>query len=375
MAIIQRTDDPAQVRELQQRMKNIEAETTREINKLESEFVKAETRKTRDIQEHNMDRETRALQEMSELHMQEKRQIFESYLPDSLMKDIYAQLAQKEQDDMEIYKKELALIKEQKLKEMEEEERELQVELAEQQSKLQKLTAQEQAIAKKEMQMQRRQMQERRERQAVVTSQDVIEKIRTDMEKGLEQLTGAYQEEHQRQLAIMEERMKSRQVLVQEAQEQRKKDLLRKAEQAELERRKELERIRENRFRKSQLEQTIMNSQKLVMKGCYSRPLLHFNKKLHDTQIKNNDMALLLQNQSQELKEEVMARLLKKVTELEHKVTADSGPNLNRGKRGSVLNKLANKHTVVSDNQSQNSSDKVSNAKQLIGALLKKNKL
>jgi hypothetical protein len=103
-------------------------------------------------------------------------------------------------------------------------------------------------------------MQERKERQAVVTSQDVIEKIRTDMQKGLEQLTGAYQEEHQRQLAIMEERMKSRQVLVQEAQEQRKKDLLKKAEQAELERRKELEKIRENRFRKSQLEQTIMNS-------------------------------------------------------------------------------------------------------------------
>lgn len=92
-------------------MKNIEAETSREINKLESEFVKAETRKTRDIQERNMDRETRALQEMSELHMEEKRQIFESYLPDSLMKDIYAQLAQKEQEDMEIYKKELANIK------------------------------------------------------------------------------------------------------------------------------------------------------------------------------------------------------------------------------------------------------------------------
>jgi hypothetical protein len=125
MAIIQRTDDPAQVRELQQRMKNIEAETTREINKLETEFVKAETRKTRDIQERSMDRETRALQEMSEMHMEEKRQIFESYLPDSLMKDIYAQLAQKEHEDMEIYKRELANLKEQKLKEMEEEEREL----------------------------------------------------------------------------------------------------------------------------------------------------------------------------------------------------------------------------------------------------------
>lgn len=244
MAIIQRTDDPAQVKVLQQRMKSVEEEMIREVNKVESDFVKAETRKTRDVQERNMDRETQAIQEMSELHMEEKRQIFESYLPDSLMKDIYAELAQKEQDDMEIYKRELASLKEEKLRAMEDEEREMQAELAEQQSKLQKLTAQEQQIAKKEMQMQRRQMQERRERQAVVTSQDVIAKIRTDMEKGLDQLTGAYQEEHQRQLALMEERMKSRQALVQEAQEQRKKDLLRKAEQAELERRKELEKIR-----------------------------------------------------------------------------------------------------------------------------------
>jgi len=40
-----------------------------------------------------MDRETRALQEMSQMHMDEKRKIFDTYLPDSLMKDVYAQLA------------------------------------------------------------------------------------------------------------------------------------------------------------------------------------------------------------------------------------------------------------------------------------------
>lgn len=62
----------------------------REVNQLESEFVKSETRITREIQEKSMDRETRALQEMSQMHMDEKRKIFETYLPDSLMKDVYA---------------------------------------------------------------------------------------------------------------------------------------------------------------------------------------------------------------------------------------------------------------------------------------------
>jgi len=98
-----------------------------------------------------MDRETKALQEMSEMHFAEKQKIFEIYLPDSLMKSLYDDLAKKEQEDMELYKKELAAVKEQKLKEMEEEERRLQAEMAEQQQQLNKLSAEEALIAKKEM--------------------------------------------------------------------------------------------------------------------------------------------------------------------------------------------------------------------------------
>lgn len=123
----------------------------RDVNKLETDFVAAETRKTREIQERNMDRETKALQEMSDMHMEEKRKIFEIYLPDSLMKDLYEELANKEKEDMDLYKKELAALKEQKLQEMEEEERRIQAELAAQQSMLNKLSAEEAIIAKKEL--------------------------------------------------------------------------------------------------------------------------------------------------------------------------------------------------------------------------------
>lgn len=123
----------------------------RDVNKLETDFVSAETRKTREIQERNMDRETKALQEMSDMHMEEKRKIFEIYLPDSLMKDLYEELANKEKEDMVLYKKELAALKEQKLQEMDEEERRIQAELAAQQSMLNKLSAEEAIIAKKEL--------------------------------------------------------------------------------------------------------------------------------------------------------------------------------------------------------------------------------
>lgn len=71
------------------------------------------------------------------------------------------------------------------------------------------------------------------------------------MEKGLEGLSGAYEEEHKRQLAMMEERIKGRQGAVKDALEQKKIDQLRKAEQAELERRKEHDKIREARQKKA----------------------------------------------------------------------------------------------------------------------------
>jgi len=124
----------------------------------------------------------------------------------------------------------------------------------------------------------------------------VIEKIRKDMEKGLEGLSGAYEEEHKRQIAMMEERLRGRSELVKEALEAKKLEALRKAEQAELEKRREHDKIRECRKKRAQLLETITSNQNLILKGCYSRPLYTFNKKVHDQHIKNNDMAQLLNN-------------------------------------------------------------------------------
>jgi len=70
------------------------------------------------------------------------------------------------------------------------------------------------------------------------------------MEKGLEGLSGAYEEEHRRQLAMMEERLANRGHLVQEALEQKKLEALRKAEQADVEKMRDMDRVREARKRK-----------------------------------------------------------------------------------------------------------------------------
>jgi len=70
-----------------------------------------------------------------------------------------------------------------------------------------------------------------------------------------------------------------------------------------LERKREHDKIRESRKKKAQLIETISSNQKLILKGCYSRPLYTYNKKMHDASVKNNDMAQLLNQQSVELKE------------------------------------------------------------------------
>lgn len=58
-----------------------------------------------------MDRETKALQEMSEMHFEEKKNIFLKFLPESMMRDIYEELSKKEREQMDLYKKELEQIK------------------------------------------------------------------------------------------------------------------------------------------------------------------------------------------------------------------------------------------------------------------------
>jgi len=51
-----------------------------------------------------MERESKALFDMSEMQFAEKKNIFETFLPDSLMKDIYEELSKREQEDLVRYR-------------------------------------------------------------------------------------------------------------------------------------------------------------------------------------------------------------------------------------------------------------------------------
>lgn len=48
------------------------------------------------------------------------------------------------------------------------------------------------------------------------------------------------------------------------------------------------------RQKRQMLLSTITSGQKVILKGCYSRPTWHFNQKVHDATLKNDDLAQTL---------------------------------------------------------------------------------
>lgn len=96
-----------------------------------------------------MDREAVTLNQMSDLQFKEKREIFEIYLPDTLMKDIYEELGKKEHEDMELYMRELEINKSKKLKQLDEEELLVQAELDKKKTEVSKLSAEERKLIQK----------------------------------------------------------------------------------------------------------------------------------------------------------------------------------------------------------------------------------
>jgi len=96
---------------------------------------------------------------------------------------------------------------------------------------------------------------------------------------------------------------------------------------AEIEKEKAIARIKELRIKRDKLAKTLGEGQKLIFKGCYSRPLYPFNYQINEAQQKNEDWAWLTEGAKKEQQKDIVSKLLEKVTELEEKVTGDVRTN------------------------------------------------
>lgn len=152
----------------------------------------------------------------------------------------------------------------------------------------------------------------------------MVDKLRDEYEKGLDALGDAMGAERSRQLDQIAEQLEARKSKVEEARRLKNEESTRKAEAARLEKEKEIDRIKELRIRKTKLEQTLAQGQRLIYKQCYSKPLYDFNKKLNDLQQKNEDFAWLTEKKTDDFAKDIVTSLLHKITELEHTVTGDT---------------------------------------------------
>jgi len=145
----------------------------------------------------------------------------------------------------------------------------------------------------------------------------------------------------------LDERIKARKKNLQERRQEREEEEKEKAEEAEREKAREIERIKELRIRKTELEKTLAEGQKLIYKQAYSRPLYKYNAHLNGMTDTTGDYSFLQKGVKAEMKKQIVSKLLEKVTALEGKVQEDVHTHLYsaRGGQGEDISDNVSQYT------------------------------
>jgi hypothetical protein len=95
-AIISRTIDQGQIADLKKQKDKLDLEMNQEIEEIEETYRKKEAQITREVQERTADREAMKIEELSNRQIDEKREIFEHFLPESMMTTLNQKLGDQE---------------------------------------------------------------------------------------------------------------------------------------------------------------------------------------------------------------------------------------------------------------------------------------
>lgn len=85
------------------------------------------------------------------------------------------------------------------------------------------------------------------------------------------------------------------------------------AEEAQIAKFQDEDLVRQLRAKKQMLLTTITSGQKVILKGCYSRPTWPFNNRLHEMTLKEDNLAQALINQQEEFQSKVEKTLLQRI--------------------------------------------------------------
>ena len=104
-ALLAREVNPEKQAEFQKKLDNIEIEKEKELTELDAEFLLQEGKITREVQKRTQDREVSNIEKLQNRQLEEKNNIFQKYLPNSLVGDMVSALNEQEKKDMEELKK------------------------------------------------------------------------------------------------------------------------------------------------------------------------------------------------------------------------------------------------------------------------------
>lgn len=209
------------------------------------------------MQARCQDREVSKIDELQQRQLQEKQDIFDNFLPDSMLTSLNAKLSEKEREEIEQLKKDLEQQNAARIAEMKAEQDEFEQELAKQKQSLEGLGDLEKQLKARE---DRRKKFEQKEKKDLDDRQKAIQeiaKLKEEMDKDVDEISKGLTQEKVQAKERLEDKLKARKQKKKEVAEQREAEEKERALKEAAERDLEIQRIKELRVRKQELEKTL----------------------------------------------------------------------------------------------------------------------
>ena len=142
-ALLSRETDPEKKQKYQGQIDEINKGVDNELKELEDEYTKLEGKITREIQQRTQDREVSNIEKLQNTQLEEKDNIFQKYLPNTMLGEMVAELNEQEKKDIEELKASLEAANKKRIEEMEQQERDEEARLMLRKKELGKLTEEE----------------------------------------------------------------------------------------------------------------------------------------------------------------------------------------------------------------------------------------
>jgi len=173
----------AEVSRLNRQKNELESNLKRALADNEAEYKKLENGLLKEVNARTIEREADSLDELTTEQLNERKEIFNKFLPDTLITDLNGRLDGKEAAELAAFKVALMKDREERLNKVQGQANELDKDISADKQAISKLSAVEQILRDKELADKKRERAERAANAAKVDSKDLVQKLRDEYEE------------------------------------------------------------------------------------------------------------------------------------------------------------------------------------------------